>query len=278
MGKFTGWLIATDLDGTLIADDQKVSQKNIDAIHYFQEEGGFFTIATGRSLAMCTDYLQKVPINAPAILINGTLLYDTKLMKPVFQHGLDRKIATQMLDAINLQFPDVCAQIHCDGPIAIVSPHSCKDQFLEQADLPRRQTEAAAVPEPWYKIMFYSTAERLSVVEKYVAENVSSSLISHFDIMYSAPYYLEMMPAGTTKGSGLLHLAEILGVPASQTVGIGDYYNDADMIRMAGLGVAVANAPQAIRDLAQVVVGSNNDGAIADLITYIETMLLAPED
>ncbi len=277
MGKFTGWLIATDLDGTLINDDQKVSQQNIEAIEYFQQEGGYFTIATGRSLAMCTEYLQLVTINAPAILVNGTLLYDTKLGKPVFEHGLDRQIATKMLNAINLQFPDVCAQIHSDGPIAIVSPHSCTDQFLEMTDLPRRQIDAATVPDPWYKIMFYSTAERLRVVEDFVESKVSSSIISHFDIMYSAPYYLEMMPAGTTKGSGLLHLAEMLGVQHSQTVGIGDYYNDADMIRMAGLGVAVANAPQTIRDLAQVVVGSNNDGAIADLITYIETMLISPE-
>ena len=53
MGKFDGWLIATDLDGTLINRDGAIPQRNLDAIRTFQDEGGLFTIATGRSLAMC---------------------------------------------------------------------------------------------------------------------------------------------------------------------------------------------------------------------------------
>lgn len=278
MGKFDGWLIATDLDGTLIGDNQMIPQANIDAIRYFEAEGGRFTIATGRSMAMCTEYLQTVPINAPAILINGTLLFDSNLGLPVYQHGLDREIATRMLTRINEHFPDVCAQIHHDGPVAIVSPESCDDLFIARENLPRMRTDYASVPGPWYKIMFYAPAERLGEVERFIEANVSRSIIDHFDIMYSAPFYYEMMPAGTTKGTGLLHLAELLGIEHGHTVAIGDYFNDADMIRMAGIGVAVANAPAAIRDLADVVVGSNNDGAIADLVTYIETSLLRPED
>lgn len=278
MGIFDGWLIATDLDGTLINDDQTIPQANIDAIHYFEAEGGRFTIATGRSLAMCISYLRTVPINAPAILINGTLLYDTQLLQPVYQHGLDRNVATHMLSRINERFPDVCAQIHYDGPLAIVSPISCDDLFIAREDLPRVRTTAAAVPDPWYKIMFYASPERLGEVERFVADSVSRPIVAHFDIMYSAPFYLEMMPAGTTKGTGLLHLAELLGIDHSHTVAIGDYFNDADMIRMAGIGVAVANAPQPIRDMADIVVGNNNDGAIADLVTYIKTTLIRPEE
>lgn len=278
MGKFDGWLIATDLDGTLIDDNQVVPQANIDAIRYFQAEGGRFTIATGRSLAMCTGYLGMVAINAPAILINGTLLYDVERRQPVYQHGLDRRIATHMLSRINEEFPDVCAQIHCDGPIAIVSPISCDDLFLEREDLPRARTTYGAVPDPWYKIMFYATPERLGEVEAFVQASISRSIVDHFGIMYSAPFYYEMMPAGTTKGTGLLHLAELLGIRHEHTVAIGDYYNDADMIRMAGLGVAVANAPAPIREMAGLVVGTNNDGAIADLVTYIETTLGRNDD
>lgn len=278
MGKFDGWLIATDLDGTLIGDDLAIPAANIEAIQYFEAEGGCFTIATGRSLAMCTAYLQMVPINAPAILINGTLLYDTVEQRPVYQQGVDRRVATHMLARIDEQFPDVCAQVHCDGPIAIVSPLSCADEFLEREGLPHVYTTYDAVPDPWYKIMFYATPERLGEVERFVAAQVSRSVRDHFDILYSAPFYFEMMPAGTSKGTGLLHLAELLGIEHRQTVAIGDYYNDADMIRMAGLGAAVANAPPAIRNMADIVVGSNNDGALADLITYIGTTLLRPEE
>jgi Cof subfamily protein (haloacid dehalogenase superfamily) len=278
MGKFDGWLIATDLDGTLIDDLLEIPQKNIDAIRYFQNEGGLFTIATGRSLAMCHGYLEQLHLNAPAVLINGTLIYDTIQQKPVWQTGLDRNIAGEMLARIGKQFPDICAQIHGEGPIAIVSPDSCTDQFITKEKLPRVLTTSNNVADPWYKIMFYATPARLRELEEYVQQTIEASISDHFCILYSAPYYLEMMPVATNKGTGLLHLAEILNIEHSKTVAIGDYFNDADMIRMAGTGVAVSNAPKQIRDLADLVVGSNNDGAISDLITYLELNSLQTEE
>lgn len=278
MGKFDGWLIATDLDGTLINDDLEIPQKNLDAIRYFQDEGGLFTIATGRSMAMCHGYLSQLHINTPAILINGSLIYDTAAQKPVWQSGLNRQTATWILKQISLRFPDVCAQIHSDGPIAIVSPDSCMDIFLVREDLPRILTSPDTVADPWYKIMFYSSPERLGDLENYVWKEIPLSVTEQFNILYSAPYYFEMMPAATNKGTGLLHLAEIMGITHQKTVAIGDYFNDQDMIRMAGIGVAVDNAPEQIKDMADVVVGDHNDGAISDLIVYLEQYRLQPEE
>lgn len=278
MGKFDGWLIATDLDGTLINDDSEIPQKNLDAIRYFQDEGGLFTIATGRSMAMCTGYLSQMKINTPAVLINGSLILDTTTQKPVWQTGLNRQAATLILERINERFPDICAQIHSAGPIAIVSPDSCMDIFLVKEDLLRVMTIPDTVCEPWYKIMFYASPERLGELEDFVRREIPLSVTEQFNILYSAPYYFEMMPAATNKGTGLLHLAEIMGIEHKKTVAIGDYFNDADMIRMAGIGVAVANAPDEIKNLADVVVGDHNDGAIADLIVYLEFNRLQPED
>ena len=278
MGKFEGWLIATDLDGTLIGDDGVIPKRNLDAILAFQEEGGLFTIATGRSLAMCHGYLRQIKINTAAILINGTLLYDTNADKAVWQTGLDRPLATQILLRANRAFPDVCAQIHSAGPIALVSPDSCIDIFLEKEDLPREWLSPESVGEPWYKIMFYSTPERLGELETFVNREIPLSDRAQFSILYSAPYYYEMMPAATNKGTGLLHLAEIEGIRHDHTVAIGDYFNDADMIRMAGIGAAVANAPEEIRRQADVVVGNNNRGAIADLILWLQETQLNREE
>ncbi len=278
MGKFDGWLIATDLDGTLIGENGQIPARNLEAISRFQEEGGLFTIATGRSLAMCHGYLAQVRINTPAILINGTLLYDTDSDRPVWQTGLNREVATRILSRVTRSFPDVCAQIHSAGPIALVSRYSCVDIFLENEDLPRVWTTPDTVGEPWYKIMFYSTPERLGELEAFVGREIEFADRAQLNILYSAPYYYEMMPAATNKGTGLLHLAEIEGIRHDHTVAIGDYFNDADMIRMAGIGAAVANAPEEIRRMADIVVGHNDSGAIADLIAWLEETKLARDD
>lgn len=277
MGKFDGWLIATDLDGTLINKDGEIPQRNLDAIRAFQDEGGLFTIATGRSLAMCHGYLAQLRINTPAVLINGSLLYDTVKNQPVWQSGVNREAATWVLNQVVGMFPDICAQIHCDGPIAIVSPYSCIDIFLEAEDLPRVRTTPDQIAEPWYKIMFYADPARLLELENHVRQAFPLSVTEQFNILYSAPYYYEMMPAATNKGTGLLHLAEIMGIKHQKTIAIGDYFNDADMIRMAGIGAAVANAPEEIRRMADIVVGDHNDGAIADLVVYLEKVLLPEE-
>jgi len=277
MGKFDGWLIATDLDGTLINRDGAIPQRNLDAIRTFQDEGGLFTIATGRSLAMCHGYLAQLKINTPAVLINGSLLYDTVNNQAVWHSGVNREAATWVLDQVVRLFPDICAQIHCDGPIAIVSPYSCIDIFLETEDLPRVMTTPDQISEPWYKIMFYADPARLLELENHVRQAFPLSVTEQFNILYSAPYYYEMMPAATNKGTGLLHLAEIMGIEHQKTIAIGDYFNDADMIRMAGIGAAVANAPEEIRCMADIVVGDHNEGAIADLIVYLETVLLPEE-
>ena len=278
MGKFDGWLIATDLDGTLFDDRSEVPQKNLEAIRFFQEEGGLFTIATGRSMAMCRYVLTQVQINTPAVLINGSLIYDTIAQKPVWQSGVNREAATWILAEVNQYFPDICAQIHSAGPISIVSPEGCMDIFLVRENLPHHMTVPDAVEEPWYKVMFYAAPERLGELEEHVRQKFPQSVKDQFNILYSAPYYFEMMPAATNKGTGLMHLAEIEGIKHEKTVAIGDYFNDADMIRMAGIGVAVANAPEEIRRMADVVVGNNNGGAIADLIIWLEETQLAGEE
>lgn len=77
MGKFTGYLICTDCDGTLTYEPGKVSEENAQAIRYFQQEGGVFTLATGRFPDHAELFQDKIQMNAPMVSLNGTLLYDT---------------------------------------------------------------------------------------------------------------------------------------------------------------------------------------------------------
>ena len=78
MAKFSGLLLVTDIDGTLIGGEPKICEYNAKKIKYFIENGGFFTIATGRCVDACREIIEGVELSAPAAVLNGTVLYDFK--------------------------------------------------------------------------------------------------------------------------------------------------------------------------------------------------------
>ena len=78
MGKFSGYLICTDCDGTLTYEPGKVSDVNAEAIKYFQNEGGLFTLATGRFPDHAKLFEDRFKINAPMVSVNGAIIYDEK--------------------------------------------------------------------------------------------------------------------------------------------------------------------------------------------------------
>jgi hydroxymethylpyrimidine pyrophosphatase-like HAD family hydrolase len=82
----------------------------------------------------------------------------------------------------------------------------------------------------------------------------------------SGPFYIDLIDRSTSKGAALRHLAEHLNIPLSETIAIGNYYNDLDMITMAGVGVAVDNAPDEVKERADIVVASNNESGVAEAI------------
>lgn len=86
----------------------------------------------------------------------------------------------------------------------------------------------------------------------------------------SSEYYLEMLPVGVDKGSALKDLVQLCGFSIEQVYAIGDYYNDVELLQAAGFAAMPCNAPEDLKKNADLVVCSCSDGAIADLIEYIE--------
>ena len=88
MGIFSDILLTVDYDRTLTAPDSTIPQRNIEAIQYFIDNGGAFTVNTGRSMPMAKAFLGKVPVNAPLLLYNGSAAYDPTTDQLSFVHVL----------------------------------------------------------------------------------------------------------------------------------------------------------------------------------------------
>lgn len=107
---FSNVLLTVDFDLTLTAPDNTIPQRNLEAIRYFMENGGAFTVNTGRSLGMFRKYLDIIPVNAPLLLYNGSAAYDTQAEDFAFCHTIDLDMAQTLRECL-ADFPDMVVEI-----------------------------------------------------------------------------------------------------------------------------------------------------------------------
>ena len=110
MPDFSDILLTVDFDRTLTAPDASIPERNLEAIRYFMEHGGAFTVNTGRSLAMYNKYRDIIPTNAPLLLFNGSAAYDTEAEAFTFCHTIDLDMAKTLQECLEA-FPDMTLEI-----------------------------------------------------------------------------------------------------------------------------------------------------------------------
>lgn len=269
LGKFNGILLVSDLDGTLLNDYSKVPLVNIEAINYFVNNGGLFTIATGRNELTCLPFIKDITINAPTILYNGSAIYDFDKNTYIWQSAIAKHNGIAVINSVLRQFPMICIEVYCGGPVLLVNKFSKMDIGILEEGQAYKYADICDLPEKWYKIMFFADNKILVQVEKFLKSIFSVEFLEYFFCMFSDSFYYEMVPNGASKGICLKKLANHLNIDISKVVAIGNYFNDSDMIESAGLGVAVNNAPNEIIQLADLVVGDNN-GALSDIVGYLD--------
>lgn len=119
---------------------------------------------------------------------------------------------------------------------------------------------------PITKVMVIDDPSRIPAHRAALAERLDLDAVR---LTVSEPEYLEVLPAGVDKGHGLRVLANALGIRQSETAAIGDYDNDLEMIQWAGVGAAMGNATPAVRDAAQVRVGTCDEAGVAQFVDWI---------
>ncbi len=110
MGKFSDILLTVDFDRTLTAPDSSIPARNLEAIAYFMENGGAFTINTGRSLPMIVNLMDQIQVNAPLLLYNGSAAYDWEKKQFTFRHPIDLDWRQAVKRCMEL-FPDLTVEV-----------------------------------------------------------------------------------------------------------------------------------------------------------------------
>lgn len=269
MGIFSGILICTDLDGTLLKNDGTISDENLSAIEYFKQEGGVFTFITGRMPFTASHFYNVVKPNAPFGCINGGGLYDYLKQEYVWTSVLTNKVV-ELIEFAEKFFPDIGIQINTFYKTYFCKENQTMKIFRERTGLPNLICSYNEVREPVAKIVFGSEKEEdiLNLQEKLMEHSLSKN----FDFIRSEKTLFEILPKGIGKGVAIKRLVQYLDIDPNKTIAIGDYNNDISMFQAAKIGIAVSNACQEALDAADYITVSNEQNAIAKVIYDLQNL------
>lgn len=279
MADLSRFLLVSDFDHTLTDHRGDIPQANLDAISRFAENGGVFTICTGRSLPASQGLLQDVPINAPLLFCNGAACYDTEKEELVFCHPLPEE-AGPLIDFCREAFPDLRLEVH-----TLEAHYAFGEDARRDASLRRRGTpytypsDVSQIPKPWVKFSLYSRdgdvatidpgSERGQYFQK-AAEAVAKQGGDAFTVTLSMPGLIEVQKAGTSKGLAARELARKLRRPV--LVCVGDAPNDIPMLEEADLAFLASDGDSRMMGYPYQKAAPSCDGTVADVIRMLEKM------
>ena len=267
MRKFSGILFCTDLDGTLYRNDKTVSKENLDAIEYFKSQGGLFTFITGRVPKTSAKVCDIIKPNAPYGCINGAGIYDPLLKEYLWTTSLSSDVA-ELVNDVSTQLPQIGIQANLPNDVYFTKDNDAMVRFRLVTGLPNVSKKIEDIKEPILKIVFaHEDEDQILNLEKFLNSHPKAE---KFNFIRSERRLYEILPKGTSKGTLLLKLAELLGIDRRKTIAVGDYNNDISMIECAGVGFAVSNARDCVKAVADRITVSNGENAIAAIIDELD--------
>lgn len=261
-------LIALDLDGTLLDSQKRLSSKNESILKECIRQGIWVVPCTGRIWGGVPDFLRDFPGIRYAITTNGAIIEDIATGEILKEHKLTCR---QALDILKM-----AREFHTMYDVYVDGRGYGEERFLyhmeEYGVTPLVQEMIRGtrmfVPDLWERISEIGrSVEKINYFFSDMEERIRAkeALDARGDVIVSSSFSnnLEINALGATKGEGILHLAQYLGVEPDETIGIGDGGNDVTMMQMAGIGVAMGNAEDSLKEIADYVTLTNDEDGVA---------------
>ena len=262
-------LVAMDLDGTLNNDQKNIDPRTRITLNRAQRFGVRLLLASARPLPGLyreRDILDLASHGGLLMAYNGGLIAEAGSGRVLSSTAMDREAARQVLRALE-ELP--VTPILDDGCVFyVVSAEGYKVQY-ECMNNNMRCVEVANLADAMdfapCKILMSVQPDAIREVQKAIA----SLLPGDLTVVQTAPFYLEVIPAAVNKGVGLRAACAALGISPEETIAFGDSENDIEMLRTAGMGVAMANADYAVKKAANMITFSNNEDGIAVALKWL---------
>ncbi len=259
-------LVVCDIDNTLLTAEMQIPSCNVEMIRLFCALGGNFTIATGRTLESAKQAVSELEINAPAIVYGGAMVVDLHSKEVLEQTTINHREARRLIDDVLGRFPKVGVEIMtATGDIYVVNPSAYIEKHIQDENLTCYYAPLDEMECEWLKVLFADSPKMLQRISAFVADRYYYELKP---IMTNHIYY-EIMPEKASKGEALKTICRKINFPLENTVAIGDYYNDIELMKTAGYSVAMGNAPTEVKLIANEITGDCRDGGVASYLYYL---------
>ena len=256
-------IIALDLDGTLLTTKRVVTSLTLNLLIRLQEKGIKLVISTGRPVfgaSRIAEQLRLQEYGGYVMAYNGGVIEDWPTHQTIYSNVLEQEaVNTAYSYAKDAGFALVC--YHNEFLVSDDDMNPYMEYSLRRNGLIFNKVDSflKEVTYPVSKCMIIGEPAPLQALEK----KILSSNPTTFTVYRSEPFFLEVVPPDIDKGAGLKVLLEHLKLSPSQLIAFGDSYNDIPMIRFAGMGVAMGNAPQVVKDAADHIAPTNDEEGVA---------------
>lgn len=259
-------LIALDIDGTLTNSKKEISKPTLDALLNIQDKGYIVVIATGRPTAGVTDLASELQLEKYGNYVlsyNGGMITNWHSKDVIYSQTLPSSVIPELYD---FAIENGAGLITYEGD-KIIAATDINEYMALEAKITKMNIEKVDnfkeyVSFPVVKCLMSGEPELMEELEKKLKKKYNSLL----NIFRSEPFFLEIMPKNIDKAQSLLRLLNSIGLSSEQMICCGDGFNDISMIEIAGLGVAMENAQEAVKAAADFITDSNDDNGILKVI------------
>lgn len=266
-------MLVLDIDGTLVGSDKMISEKTREAIIKAQQRGKIVAIASGRSIAGIRKTASNISLEqygGYVIAYNGTTVVNCKTGECIYNQMVPQELVKPVYEAAKRVGAGIV--VYNDNTKEMISGNGLNEYIKIDAEACNVTINEAsdfvkAINFPFNKFLLSGKPGHMAEVEKIMAKEFGDRL----NVFRSDPFYVELLPRYVDKGVAVDKLVKHLDIQREKVICIGDSYNDLPMLRFAGMGVAMGNAQQEVKEMADYVTASNDEDGIVDVIDKFMT-------
>jgi len=253
-------LIALDVDGTLLTDDHNLLEEVKEAVQEAVQAGADIVLCTGRGPMGTFPVLSELELSGILITHNGAATVRSEDREVLFQYDIDSSDLIGVLDYcrehrihfdLNTAF-DMYVETVTEDVMRMYEHHKVE---------PIMSSFAEQLPDGMVKVTLFGSKELMDRTESHWAQRKHG-----LQFIRSGDFFIDVQSPSSSKGVALKQFAEGKGIDRERILAIGNYYNDISMLQYAGLGIAMSNSPEAVKEAADRIAGSNNEGGVAAAI------------
>ncbi|NIZ47114.1 Cof-type HAD-IIB family hydrolase [Entomospira nematocerorum] len=242
-------IIFTDLDGTLLPSNKKMTSYTKEVIHAVRSMGIKFILASGRSITSMRNFHKELLLNEPIISYNGA--YIEHLGEEIYYHALDKAMAEKLL-----QF---AVENHLYFHFYNKDQLTTLDFYIDHPELLSYSERNGLIPVgigiadvDFSQVTKWMFVEQNRQKLEFIASQVQGLLGAGANMSFTSDIFFEIYSDVVNKGNAAHYIMDMYGLKAEESISFGDNHNDIELVSMAHLGVAMKNSPDALKNIAMM--------------------------